>query len=289
MNSNLVAVQDFGGAAGATVMWKLRGGIYLHTLADAWATQGLPANWLPALPSAEQMLGRAVRSVSDMRLLARPISRRGAWAIVNEDVVGEDTLAHEQTLVARIRHESIDFDVRTAAGWTLRDRVAEAFAAQEGLLDRDDLAKWLVGVIRQMHGVPLRPRGAIYYLLPTQVETWRRVCDAIREAKAGECYTLPTLQSADATRAVLDALVDDVESEANDMADAIGSGKLKSRALRARVEDCNQLLERLAQYDGLLGNALSTVRARVSSVQDAALVAAFKVEAEALAEEQAAE
>jgi hypothetical protein len=82
---------------------------------------------------------------------------------------------------------------------------------------------------------------------------------------------------------VLDALVRDVNEEADDYSEAVTGGKVGARGLRARVNDCDALLARIAQYEGLLGSALDGIRARVQSVQDAAMVAAFQAEAAAAA------
>lgn len=283
MSKNMMAVQDFSGDAGATVWWTLSGQTYLTRLAAAWEEQGLDAAWLPSLPSADKRLSRAVATTTEMRKLRRPISRRGHWALVEEEVA-DTRLVHTQLLSVCIEYGLPRFEVLHYRGYDLRDQIEAAFNEQEGLLDRDDLALWLSSTIQQrLFGVALRPRGGMYYVLPAQVDTWRRVVAAVNACRLGSCYTLPTLKGEEATRAVLDALVRDVEDEATTYAESIGN--VGARALRARVQDCDALLERLSQYDTLLGGALTTVRARVTSVQDAALTAAFKAEAAEMAAE----
>lgn len=287
--TKLVAVQEFNGEAGGTVWWTLRGSVKIDDLAQAWRDFGLDPQWLPALPSIEKRLGRAVERVATPsarqdRVLARPVSRAGHWALVLEEVQGSDasaTVSHSTALTVRVAKGVVEY---SDPYHPLASRVADAFAAQEGLLDRDDLAIWLVDVLRgRLYGTRLRPRGAPYYLLPAHLSVWRQVCDAVRKAGAGDCYTLPTLRGEEATRAVLDALVRDVTDEADDYRDAIAGG-VGARALRARVKDCDGLLSRISQYEGLLGGALDGIRARVQEVQDAAMVAAFQAEAAATAE-----
>lgn len=284
MANNFMAIQGFEGNAGATVWWTLASTVSLDMLRQAWLAEGLDPEWLPAPPSPEQKLSRAVRSVTDLRTLARPLARRGHWAIVREEVHGEGTIAmlsHKQELTARILpgatlpvYHGGDDDGAMAR---VIDR---AFAEQEGLLDRDDVALWLVKVIeRRIYGTPLRQRGGLYYVLPAQIDTWRSIVRAVQNASAGACYTLPTVQGEEATRAVLDALTHDVEGAAVEYNTAVTEGTLGKRALRARVADCDALLDKLAQYEGLLGGALDKVRGKVVQVQDAALAAAFAAEA----------
>ena len=287
---NLVAVQGFTGEAGGTVWWTLRGSVRLAALQDAWHRAGLNPAWLPELPSTEKRLGRAVERVASPsaksdRVLARPIARSGHWALVAESVQGSDanaTVVHSTSLTVRVVKGLIEY----SDPWhPLASQVAAEFNAQDGLLDRDDLAIWLVDLLRgRLYGTRLRPRGAPYYLLPAHLGVWRQVCDAVGAADAGDCYTLPTLQGQEATRAVLDALVRDVNDDADDYSAAVTGGKVGPRGLRARVNDCDALLERIAQYEGLLGGALEGIRARVQSVQDAAMVAALQAEAAATAE-----
>lgn len=288
--SSLTAVQGFNGTAGATVWWTLRGDVRLDTLAQHWQQAGLPADWLPDLPTADKRLGRAVTSVSELRKLARPVERRGHWAIVAEVVEGDGdaaTLRHAQVLSVRLEAGEPHF---TDAGLTsqsilLSAQIRSVWDAQEGLLHRDDVALWLSKLIARVYGTPLRSRGGLYYVLPSQVERWRAITSCVEAAGAGSTYTLPTLAGEDATRAVLDALARDVADDVQQYTDQILSGNQGPRALRARVRDCDTLLERLTQYDALLGGALDTVRQSVLTAQELAVVAALRVEA---AEEEAA-
>ena len=298
MTNNLTAVQGFSGDAGATVWWTLRGEVDRTALVEAWRAQGLPDQWLPDLPSAERRLSRAVQSVSEMRRLARPVQRKGHWIVVAEKVTGEGagaSVAHEPVLSVRLEGGQPVYTVQGTGYWevgaayALEDQIRAEWARQDGLLTRDDVALWLADVIQYVHGVPLRPKGGLYYVLPSQVERWRLVCQCIEGLGIGSSYTLPTLRGQDATRAVLDALVADVTRDADDYHGQIMGGALKGRALQARVRDCDNLLSRVAQYDSLLGGALDTLRQRVLAVQDAALLAACQIEGEALAADEAAD
>lgn len=284
---DLIAVQGMTSEqAGATVWWTMSGSVSLTRLREAWIGQGLPADWLPEAPSAEQKLGRAVATFTSQRVLARPLSRRGHYAIVVESVEdgGSDlTLHHQQTLAVKI----VEGWPRFSEPCSLADAILQAFDAQDGLLNSNDIAEWLSESIlrRRIYGTKLRPRGGLYYVLPAQMKLWRKICDVVAECKLGSCYTLPTLAGDDATRAVLDALTRDVGSDVETIQTQIAQG-VGVRALRARVEDCNGLLARLAQYETLLGSALDAVREKVTVAQDAALLAAFQVESAAFADAQ---
>lgn len=283
-----IAIENMNSAdAGATVWWAMNGSVSLDRLTAAWVAQGLDVSWLPSPPSADQRLGRAVRSVTEQRVLARPLSRRGSYAIVVEQLlasasVDDAKLRHEQCLSVRVSGEALIFSAQNK----LSDTIAREFDALRGVLDSNDVAEWLSEEVlrHRLHGTKLRPRGGIYYVLPRACETWRKVCAALESCAVGQCYTLPTLNGDDATRAVLDALTRDVGADIDEMYAQIAKGVGK-RALSARVEDCNSLMARLAHYEGMLGSALEGVRARVTAVQDAALTAALQVEAAELAPE----
>ena len=282
--SKLIAVQDFNGNAGATVWWVLQGGVAIDKLRQEWLAQGLPEQWLPEVASIDKRLSRAVGAVTELRKLARPIERRGHWGIVDEVVEGEGdsaTLRHDVVLRCRVVKGVVEY----SDPWhPIAGEIAQAFARQEGLLHRDDLALWLADVVKAMYGIAMKPRGGMYYVLPERVDQWRKVCEVIKAANAGNCYTLPTLKGEEATRAVLDALVYDVESEAEGYAETFDS--VGARALKARVKDCDALLDRLTQYEGLLGGTLDKVRSKVQTVQFAAVTAAYAAEAAAMVEQE---
>jgi hypothetical protein len=284
MAKNFMMIQGMEGIdAGATVYWTLASQVTLDGLRRAWQAEGLDPTWLPEAPSPEQKLSRAVRSMANLRTLARPLARRGHWAIVREEVHGEGTMAHllhQQELTARILTGATMPVYSQAVQTDLTREIDAAFVEQEGLLDRDDVALWLVKVIeKRIYGTPLRPRGGFYYILPWQMPTLRAIVRAVQTAGAGQLYTLPTVAGEEATRAVLDALSHEIEGTAVEFSTAIGTGTLGKRALRARVADCDSLLDKLAQYEGLLGGALDKVRGKVMAVQDVALQAAFAAEA----------
>lgn len=283
---NLTAVQNFNGDAGATIFWTLTGWVHYEKLLAAWVAQGLNPADLPDLPTPEKRLGRAVGQVSELRRLARPVERRGHWAIVLESVEGEGDAArvvHTQSLTVRIVAGAPEYKHTGDQSLALSIAIADEYLRRDSYLHRDDISLWLSKVINSLHGTPLRPKGGMYYLLPCHVEHWRKVCTALEASGAGSCYTIPTLRdSQEATRAVLDALVRDVSDTASDYAEKVHSGTLGGRALRARVKDCDALLERIAAYEGLLGGAVDVLRARVVTVQDTALAAAFAAEAETM-------
>lgn len=290
MATNLVGVQDFGGQAGATIWWALNARVDAATLRRVWDGAGLGVT-LPPEPSAEQKLGRAIRKIEGQHTICRPLARRGRWAVVEETVSGVgDTaqLLHRQSLSVWIQPGAL---TPTFSEWSpLAARILGVYQEQDGWYTRDDLGLWFVkAVIATLYGTALRPAGGVYYVPPQHVGRWQHVAQTIEAAGAGVCYTMPTLQSADVTRAVLDALVRETSSTTEEWVEAITDGKLGSRALRARVADCEALQNHLSEYEGLLGSALDAVRAKVSDVSTQALVAAFAAEAKAEEERAAAE
>lgn len=286
--ANMIAVQGDVAGAGATTWWGLHGDVRGDALERAWRAQGLETAWLPEPTTPAQRLGRAVRSVSSLRKLARPVERRGHWACVTESVAGEGaqrTVAHETTLTAWVTASGgVEFS-------TLLDpapAIAGAFAASLGWLTRDDVALWLADVIKRVYGTPLRDRGGVYYVPPTQVATWRQVAAALDACGAGRVYTLPTVQGEDCALAVLDALTRDVGGDLDTLVEQAETRSVGGRALRARARDCDEVLRRLEQYAGVLGTSLDALRERVLVAQDLSLTTAWAIEAEAASADDAA-
>lgn len=285
MGEGFVALDRDMAGAGATTWWMLEGAVALSALQAAWLDQGLDEAWLPEAPSPEQRLGRAVRTVSDLRHLARPVTRRGHWALVHEVVEGAGesaTVSHRSMFTARIPAKGT---------WPLfseynatADAIERHYAESEGRLERDDVALWLVEVLDRLAAVPVRPRGGVYYVLPAHLPAWRAVGRALTAVACGTVVCLPTMRGDEAQRAILLALQHQIESETAAIESAALDGSVGKRALRARAADCGGMLGRLSAYEGLLGPLVDGLRATVESARQAAEHAALALEAIAEAE-----
>jgi hypothetical protein len=285
MENGFVALDQDMEGAGATTWWMLSGPVQLEALRTAWLAEGLPEEWLPEAPSPEQRLGRAVRTVSDLRHLARPVTRRGHWALVHEVVTGEGdaaSVSHRALFTARIPAKG---------SWPLfseynatADAIERHYSESAGILERDDVALWLVAVLEHLSAIPVRPRGGVYYVLPTQLPRWRAVATALGRVGAGAVVCLPTMRGDEAQRAILLALQHQIETETQAIQQVSLDGSVGKRALRARAEDCGGMLNRLTAYEGLLGPLVDGLRATVEAAQQAAEHAALALEALAQAE-----
>ena len=291
--TDLVAVSDFAGNAGGTVWWDLRQ-TTLETLKPYWLAAGLDPDTLPPPPTPERRLGRAVKvaerlHLSGANLAGVPIKRRGAWQIDARRVTIDGTASVlpngvDSTPVARAQ---IDFngllvldDLGTSIGYDVCRAIREAYDDGEGSIEASDVALWLTSAVEvSFAGIRLRRAGGCYYVPPGALASLVAVADVLREAGVGEVSVLPTLPSDAAARAILGALSAEVDSVADDVIDAIGTGNLGARALRSKVLTLDDLAAKLSEYESVLGSALDSVRKRALDAAEAATIAAFAAEA----------
>lgn len=296
----MIAIQNQNLAhSGATVWWRVTGCRH-PDLAQAWQAAGLPDDRLPALPSPERRLGRAVRagcsaasrSAAGTRYREAPIARRGAWQVfaeVTDASASKIPVGLDHRPVARFGLDDgalVLDDQGLAAGQDVAVEVSRAWLDQDGQLAGDDVGLWLTDQIERVHrGVRLRPTGGIYYLPPAQVEALRPVIAVLEAVGAATVYLLPTVQGDEAARAVVDALREDVASKIASYTEQITAGAGR-RAIQARMTDCDELLARLGEYDSLLGGALDEIRRSVDVARDACLDAAYALEASQLPDDE---
>lgn len=288
----LIAVEDFVGAAGATVWWSLHQ-TTLAELEPVWVAAGLPSALLPPPPTPERRLGRAVREAIRTapvagRLEGTPIKRRGAWQVDHADVVdtgGTVAKGVEFLAVARAQIEGdalVLDDLGTLSGYEVCAEIRRIYERDSTLLDANDVGLWLTSLIeRTFSGIRLRRAGGCYYVPPANAESLAVVANLLREAGVGEVQLLPTLPSEAAAQAVLSALAAEVGDVTDAVAAEISEGNVGVRALRSRVASLDDLVAKLGDYESLLGSALDSVRQRVTDAQTAATLAAFEIEAKA--------
>ncbi len=92
---NFVNVSDLDlKSAGATIWWKLRETTTRYALETQLHSLGIPdAQWLiPAEPTPERRLRRAIKGLREYRRLIRPLKGKKGWALVSEKATEESLL-----------------------------------------------------------------------------------------------------------------------------------------------------------------------------------------------------
>jgi len=247
----------------------------LTKLAAAWEAQGLDMKALPAQPDKEVALGRAVRGVSEKRVLVRPLARRGAWGIVHEHA------EERQGLPPKLTHEMIvhvffrdNMPVVEQANGTYAqmqaysERIAVAYSDARNMLAHVDVSSWLVKQAYQRNAVSLRESGGVYFIPRAKAEEWQKIAKAL-DAAGSSVFTIPAMRTAEAVAAITDAITAEAAAETAKIEAELeksGDEALGARALKTRVEALEAMLTKVGTYEELIGKQLA-IRERVTSLR----------------------
>jgi hypothetical protein len=146
-------------------------------------------------------------------------------------------------------------------------------------------------VVESLGGIRLRPGGAVYWVPGPRLGAWAEAAEAA-EAAADDgrnaVYVLRHRLDADAVRAVRDAVVGEVLSEAGRICEELTGGELGGRALETRKRQAAELREKVLLYEDLLSVGLGGLHEAVDRADQAAATAALLLATRGPAEPQAA-
>jgi hypothetical protein len=146
-------------------------------------------------------------------------------------------------------------------------------------------------VIESMGGTRLRPGGAVYWMPGPRIAEWAEVGQAIEQAGEGRpsaVYILRHRLDRDAVRAVRDAVVQEVQTEADRICSEVTAGELGARALEARKKQASDLRSKVLLYEDLLAIGLQGPHTAVDQADQAAASAALLLAAHGFVEPQLA-
>jgi len=253
--------------------WRLNGDVELEALAKAWVAAGFDEKLLPKEPSPAKRLRRAVDKVAramDENCLVRPLKGQHSWAIVGE-TASRDDLDYRINLRARLNGEALEVD-----GLLMHeDQLRAAFEHYRTHLTSNDVSRWLLDTMDDMRAVGLRQGGGIYFVPQGRVDLLRNLAAVLGEVSDHAVYEVPALRSEEAVRAILDALLQEADSELDRMGEEIETGGMGPKALRTRERRCERLLDKVGEYEGLLGRSLDELRDRAEGLKADLVAAAF--------------
>lgn len=261
----IVAVPDMTGTAGAIVWWRLRGGLDLEHMSSAWVAAGLDERLLPEYPTRQTALLRAVCSLADKRLLARPMEGTKGWALVREVAEGEG-LDYEVLVRARVVKEELKAEVSPQTP-QLAEKLRSAYDRFRHELTLNDVSGWMSKLIRTTQAVALRDTGGVYFVPRTHVETYRKIAGVIHIASAHRLFEVPALRSNEAVEAILDAVAREAESEIEAMETELDTENLGGRALHTRQRRCESMREKVRLYEELLDRNLESLHQRMEGLE----------------------
>jgi hypothetical protein len=228
-------------------------------------------------PAASVLKDALEETLGGPRVLIRPLSDRDGFTVVREDR-GRFGNSYLTSLVARV---SVDDDIPTLQFEPNDERAAliqAAYRKHEGRVTAAQLSSCLVRVVNSLGGTRLRPTGAVYWIPGHKLADWAEVARAVEssaEGKPSAVYLLRHCLDIDAVRAVRDAVVAEVRSEANRIQEEVASGELGGRALAGRKKQARELRDKVLLYEDLLSVGLADLHVAVDHADQAAATAAM--------------
>lgn len=254
--------------SGAVTYWKAAD-------SDIDRTRAALGDHCPPDEAPASILRRALTAeYANPTTLVRPLAQAGRFAVVIEDR-GRASNVYATALTATVD----DTGAIDADPYNELPRVAEAYRRAAAVMPGARVSAGLVKAVGALGGVSLRPSGGIYYIPPQTMPDFEALAQRIEAAamQAGETavYVLRTPTDQNTARAIVDALVSESEAEAARIeADATG-GELGARGLKTREKEAGALLDRLTEYEALLGVNLDRTRAALDRAKTAAATAAL--------------
>jgi hypothetical protein len=254
---------------------------------------------IPSRTEPEVALRRAVMEQAAKRRLVRPLDKRGAWIVLDEEIVtnasGTPDVRHTRVAEVRWLNGQVKFHQREASEAVYLDTVRAidgAYARQKDALDAADVSAWLIKIAYQLGATSLRDTGGVYFVPRQSIEAWRLVVGALSLAsdRRHNVFQIPAMKNDEAIEAILDAITVEASAEAQAMEDEIVAvaaayesgateGTIGKRALAGRANRCASVLSKVASYESLLGVKMDTLRQRLEALQ--AHVAAVALMADA--------
>jgi hypothetical protein len=280
---NIPVPPDFADAAGCVTYWRLAT-VDVHALENAWT---LAANMLPKPVTQVVALRRAVLGFAEKRRLVRPLGQRSAWVIVDEVVIDDKTEYADKVRVrlddtTGLVVESIGADAAETQDFA--QRVKDAWAIEASKLDSTDVAYWLANLARVHQAVTLRDGGGVYFMPRHSLGSWTQVIEALQKASDCVVFSIPAVNaSQDAVKAILDALVGEMDRETKELQDLLAmppSERPGRYALQARSDNCMTLNDKVERYEQLLGVQLGDIRVKLDTLQAGLTAAILTIDAE---------
>jgi hypothetical protein len=268
----VVFVKDESETTGLVTLWQLSGDVSLDRLRPLWVAAGLDESLLPSYASDTVALTRAAKSLQGQRILVRKDPRPGGgWCVVREHASTSDGLTFAAGVRVLVKDGEIVVERETYSEEETRivgDQVRAAYAHARSSLFTVDVSAWLVKLADKFRAVALVDRGGTYFVPRQEVNRWRAAKAALEGCSSHAVYTFPAMRSADAVKALVEAVGREarslVESCEGEMAAGEGIGL---RAARNRIVEIDALKTKLAQYEELVGQKMAGTEARLNELR----------------------
>ncbi len=152
------------------------------------------------------------------------------------------------------------------------DKIALEFNQQLGYLRAYAVTQCLTGILQSLGGTSLRPKGALYWVPPHQVEAWSHIAHAVDGSghpKDNCVYVIRHQMDAGSLRAVRDGILREVFTRSKEIKEEVLSvdNPLGARGLAHRQEEAQNLREKVKLYEDLLNVGLGELTAALNEVE----------------------
>lgn len=295
MNDQTVTIK------GKFTTWALTSGTRVEDFRKGLASLDLE-RFAPDEVSRKTALKKSLQKIcAHRRRLVREVS--GGYAIVTErqssSQAGGATLTHDIDYHAVFSDAQPGIVFQGRAGYEVdsgqhvlwQDLTMEArtfgqewemiraeFAHQVDLLPSEAVAASLTKIVDFLHGIPMRPRGGVYWIPDSGCGVWKGVTDVVAQTSGCEVFSMRTVIDDEGTRMVNVALVNSIGNELEKLTEEFG--KISSRNSRGSTWDKKRdridlLRQRALGYESMLNSSQTDLKAHIEKVDNAAAVAAL--------------
>lgn len=262
---------------GAVVFWSIAEWTDRTRLAEKLGALELHA-LVPDPRSATSALRVALdETLGGPRMLIRPLASKDGFAVVQEDR-GLAANQYQTLFTSRVKGTPPEL---TFDPWDSRAlQVEGAYRTQLERVSAMQVSAVLVRVVEWLGGTRLRPSGAVYWIPGHRLDDFTHIARAIEDSAEGRpscVYVLRHQLDADAIRAIRDAVVFEVSSEAIRIREEVISGSLGTRALETRQRQATDLRDKVLMYEELLSVGLDSLHQAVDQADQAAATASLLI------------
>lgn len=242
---------------GVVSFWSLGVWTSRQTIEDGWKLCGTRWEKFVPQPRTPQACLHDALAVVFPKALIRPLERRDGFAILHEQRYHDEVVTRTTHAVAVDDQGNID--IRRGNGTFDAFQLEEEFRRQSGLLRPSQVTASMVAAALHLGATTLRPSGGVYWLPEKVIPEWDQLCGVVQlAAVAGKntVYKITHTFDADSILAVRDALLAEVEREANAITAEVDGGGLGERALKTRASQAERLRVKIEEYERILGERL---------------------------------
>lgn len=263
-------IKKLEGHNGGLTWWSL-GQETDPAIADAIEKMGLPKykpeprSWLMALKAA---LGKEYPGH-----MVRPLKQREKNGyIVKREVKGEHDNNYPTVCSANI---SIDGEITVRDGEVDLPRLDALAKHYRHVLPASSVSEVLVQIATQeFGGITMREGGGVYFVPEQHVGKWMDVCSIAESFGPGNNLTVVPMEVNHMTlRDIRTSIVREVTSECERLQKEITENNFGDAALNNRIMRSQDTMERMEQYESLLGETLGACRDAIKQALTALSVA----------------